>query len=101
MEKDLKQLAMDIVEGKVFGTWDMREGDVKLIPNIFMPSLFYEGDMPEDTVHFYEYLNLAGPRSINGYPIFHSMYILNKKELEELQVYVDKYVKLREVFKSE
>jgi hypothetical protein len=77
-DEELKQLALDIRSGRVFGTWNVREGDERLIGSIFMVLMFMEQKdrdamKEQGVVHLYEYLSQAGPRAINGYPMFMSM----------------------------
>ena len=84
--KELKQLAMDIVDGKVFGTWNIREADAaNLVGMVFMPALFLSEEQRKqlkeaDIVHFYEYFDKAGPRAVNGYPMFMSMNSLARED---------------------
>lgn len=95
--KELKQLAIDIVEGKVFGTWNM--DNPHNIHSVFMVSLFMKKkDIPKDTVHFYEYMEKAGRWSVNGMPTFFSARVLNKKEAKILQPLVKEYKKQKESF---
>ena len=84
--KELRQLALDMVDGKVFGTWNIRAEDAEnLVGMIFMPALFMSEEQREEmkkleVVHFYEYVDKAGPRSVNGYPIFMSMNSLTRED---------------------
>jgi hypothetical protein len=100
-DQELKQLAIDIVEGKVFGTWNLENiDDVRLV---FMCSLFLEPEHLEkikaDKVeHFYEYMDKATPRSVNGIPTFFSMHYLTQKELDILQPFINQYKEQKESF---
>lgn len=96
-KEELKQLAIDIVEGKVFGTWNIENpSDMAMV---FMVSIFMKKkDFPKDAVHFYEYMSEAGPRGVNGMPCFFSARVLNKKEAEILQPLINKYKKQKEAF---
>ena len=92
-EQQMKQLAMDIVDGKVFGSWSLDEHSQSLTTCIFMPILFMNEEqtkkMKEDeVVHLYEYLDKAGPRCINGYPMFTSMAYITKKDWHIVRGYV-------------
>ena len=51
------------------------ERDNDLMPSIFIPLIFMNEEQRDDmvkkgTLHIFEYYDKAGPRSINGYPIF-------------------------------
>jgi len=83
------QLAIDISDGKVFGTWDRRLNDQpSLVGSVFMPVAFGMFGTPEmqaireDIAHLYEYFDKAGPRSINGCPIFYSAHFILKPDWE-------------------
>ena len=94
----MKQLAIDIVEGKVFGSWMVKnEHDLGMV---FMPLMF--GSLEEngltDVAALYEYYDKAGPRSVNGMPCFMSMRYLSKAQVEELQVEINAYATLKESF---
>lgn len=96
-EKDLKQLAIDIVENKVFGTWQMSEADARNhLRVVFMALLGVDDDdrkkyKEENIVHFYEYYDKAGPRSVNGMPCFFSMCLISKDDWEKVIKYSKEY----------
>lgn len=100
-KEELKQLALDICEGRVFGSWQIdREGD---LPMVFMSLMFMSEDQMRDAltrevVDVYEYLDKAGPRSMNGMPCFFSHQELTKQERELLKPLVEKMLKMREEF---
>jgi len=82
---ELRQLAMDIVNGHVFTSRHIRESRQDMMGMVFMPVLFMtpeqqkEWEEAEITL-IYEYLSKAGQRSINGYPIFMSCNSLDKTD---------------------
>lgn len=83
----MKQLAKDIATGKVFMDIFLREHEVQNIGHlIFMPMAFMDWSdwTDEDKSQFgavYEYFDKAGPRSINGYPIFFSCGFIHRDDL--------------------
>jgi hypothetical protein len=84
-DDELKQIAKDIFSHKIFTSTMLREGDERLLSSVFMPVLFMEKEQIEeleknDVVAFYEYFDEAGPRSVNGYPIFMSANTLTRSE---------------------
>lgn len=82
---ELRQLAMDIANGHVFTSRHIREHDLDKIGMIFMPILFMTSEQHEEwketgVTLIYEYNSKAGPRSVNGYPMFMSCAALNKTD---------------------
>lgn len=101
-EEEITQLAKDIYAGQVFCSWNIREGDHVFIENIFMPIAFMSNEQlasfrAEEPHLIYEYISKAGPRSINGYPVFMSLQRLNKQEFEML---LEKYNKIEKAMKE-
>ena len=100
-EQELKQLAIDIVEGKVFGTWNLKRMDeVKMV---FMVAIGLDSDqskklIEDDVMHFYEYMDKAGPRSINGMPMFFSANYLTGAEFDILLPLIKQYKESKEAF---
>lgn len=95
-EKDLKQLAIDVSENKVFGTWQMSESDMNHLQVVFMPFIALSSEqtkkMREDNIiHFYEYYDKAGPRSVNGMPCFFSLCQINKDNWNKVVKYIKEY----------
>jgi len=45
----------------------------------------------------YEYISEAGPRSINGNPIFYSLKILSKTDCDKMFEYYNQYKEIREL----
>lgn len=80
-EEEIKQLALDIHAGKVYT--DRHCGNISEISMVFMPLAFGLGLDPEDEKKIglvYEYMDQAGPRSINGKPTFSSMRFLDTND---------------------
>ena len=103
---ELKRLAVDIVEGKVFGTWNIPSEDRNLVPLIFVPLCFIDEKQfrklkSRKVAHVYEYLYKAGPRSVNGYPIFFSCRFLTRKDWKKVVRYIRRYKRMREKFLKE
>jgi hypothetical protein len=101
-EEKLKALAMDMADGKVFTDMSIREGDVSLLGMIFMPLLFLDEeqrvDLMEDTGMIYEYHDQAGPRGINGYPMFMSFHSVHRDDVETLLSLYRKALNLKREF---
>ena len=96
-EKNLRELAMDICDGKVFH-------DRMIDPNrfqqdvgmVFMPLALGGMEGLKGIGLMYEYYDKAGPRSVNGMPCFFSCRILHRDCLLDLGKYMDEI----EYFKS-
>ena len=83
-DDEIRALAVDVIEGKVFGSWMVPHEDSDLLGSIFMVLNFLDLDGREDIGHVYEYLGEAGGRGVNGYPSFMSIRYLNKEECRRL-----------------
>jgi len=97
--KNLKKLAVDIVDGKVFGSWEIKNAD--LVGAIFIPLMFMKEEQKEehkDVVHYYEYIDKAGPMAVNGMPMFYSMRGITKEELDIIIPLVEEYQKKKKEF---
>jgi len=95
-EKELKQLAIDIVENKVFGTWQMNENDLSHMHIVFMPLIAISDETKQEmrsnnTIHLYEYYDKAGPRSVNGMPCFFSFRSISKDDWDKVLKYAKEY----------
>ena len=94
-DKELKKIAMGYMEGTVFSDRHIHESDaLGMIPIIFMPiGLMEKKDFQElldDGMNMiYEEMDKAGPRSVNGYPMFMSFQFLTKEEVVRLAMFVD------------
>ena len=81
-EVEINQLAQDIHAGKVFTDRHVQVADDLLL--VFMPFAFLQGDDLEkmnDVGMVYQYMNEAGPRSVNGMPTFMSFRTVSKSDL--------------------
>lgn len=104
-EAELKQIAIDLFDGKIFCDQHIPpDSSLHTMPMVFMPIILgaldqYTGDRKEIGMIF-EYLDKAGPRSINGYPNFFSMQILTQAEWEIAHKYYEEYKEMKEKFQS-
>lgn len=100
-KQELKQIAMDLLDDKIFSDRHLREGEAPtMMQMIFMPLVFMdEQQMPlflaQRPNFIFEYTDKAGPRSVNGYPIFFSMQYLNEEESKIMFDYYDKFVETK------
>ena len=85
-DPELHQLAEDIAERRVFGTWQLqdRPDDAGLI---FAPLGFLDPvliDTVKASAHIYEYLSRAAPRTWKGMPTFTSFMLLSHEDWAKL-----------------
>lgn len=86
----LKQLAIDIVENRVFCSNQIT--DNTLAASIFLPLMFLKTeDIPWDTYLCYAYYDKALTRSINGYPTFLEVNIVRKTSFMHLADCIERY----------
>lgn len=94
-DREIKELALGIYKGEIFTSLQIRENDTYLLSTIFMPLMFMDKEQIDKmekhkAYMFYANMSEAGPRAINGYPIFMSMNYINeedcKKVLEKYEV---------------
>jgi hypothetical protein len=88
-EDEVKELARQIYKGEIFTSWQVGQHDLALLPSIFMPlglmdrstKLKFLRDAPE---MLYAPMSAAGPRGINGYPMFFEMSFVNKVDADRV-----------------
>lgn len=80
-------LARDIVTNRVYLSTGQEGVDLQLI---FMPLAFMgmEPDAAENIGAIYEYIDKAGPRAINGLPMFFSCRFVHADDMEALRTEV-------------
>jgi hypothetical protein len=96
-EQELRQLAVDIKGGSVFTSNHVPQGEEHMLGSIFMPLVFMDEQQHKDFMEqkpsmVYEHLSEAGPRSVNGYPIFMSMKFLVEAEYDKVMAYYKELV---------
>jgi len=88
-DDEINALAEDIYRDRVFTSDQLRQGDLNMLPVIFMPLLFAGKKMIEKMQidapgMIYEHFSEAGPRSINGYPTFVSLHIVSQEDAKKV-----------------
>lgn len=102
-DEEIRKLALDIVEGQVFGSWMVLPTETHVIGSVFMVLALSGKEYAESlarrkVVHVYEYLDKAGPRTINGYPTFMSHHELTEDDIDKLQPLLERLQKQRKEF---
>lgn len=95
-DAELKAFVMGFCDGQIF-TNSMVEAN-GLLHLVFMPLALggLEGVDLEDLGCIWEWMKEAGPRSINGYPIFFGCRLMNKADTARAQAAIDKEMKRRQ-----
>ncbi len=96
--QEIQSLAVAIYKDQVFADIFVAEHDAGLIGSIFMPLMFMDqrelrAYIEGGFAHVYEYTREAGPRSINGYPIFMSCKFVHQ---DDLRAAYDSFIKIRD-----
>jgi hypothetical protein len=103
-DAELKQLAVDISEGKVFGSWMLPpERAQDLMHVVFMPlALGADKTIQEaDVWGVYQYTDKATRTTKDGFPLFMSFKILTKEDCAKLAPLLDKLRQLKQEFMSQ
>ncbi len=90
----VKQAAIDLLSGSIFGSWQISEHDRDLIPSIFMPLSFLDTlqakQMERDgVVHVYGHVR-DSVLAVNGYPCLTSLSMLNQKDYDRIIVFAER-----------
>jgi hypothetical protein len=103
-DEKLRQLAMDIVDGKVYTSDQIPDANfARMIRLVFMPVGLLDQEaikslQDDDITMFYEYFSAAGSRSINGLPMFTTIRYLNRDDHKRLGVFVKRYIEMKQQF---
>lgn len=94
-EKEIADLANDMYRGMIFTDRHVQRPED--VPSVFMPLIFMRKEFIEKLKAnppgmIYEYFSEAGPRSINGMPIFWSFRMIN---IEDTKKVIERYNKIK------
>lgn len=95
-DKARRLLALDIVDGRVYGSW-MLPDEKRDLMSTFMVLLFADR-LPENIGGIYEYYADAGPMSVNGRPIFYSCRFFSTEDTAPLNEYIKVLTEQRKSF---
>lgn len=102
----LATFVMEVCDGKIFTLHHIREHDREsMVPMVFMPvalgafSGWYGVDL-EQVGTIWEYLSEAGPRAINGYPMFFSLRVMHKDDWARATRAIDRELERRKTPQS-
>ncbi len=99
-EEEIKKLSDDMYRGLVFT--DRHIQDPNDVSRVFMPLALLEKEQIEelkvkDPGMIYEYIDKAGPRSINGMPMFFSFRFLSQEDAKKV---MEKYLQIKEAIEK-
>lgn len=85
-DEEMRKLARDMAMEKVFTNLHVPQEDSHMLKSIFMvAALGGLADVdPQQIGMLYEYLDRAGPRGINGYPMFMSLRMVHRDQVDAL-----------------
>lgn len=87
-DAELEQLAQDIYAGRIFTSQHCEPGHITLV--FMVLALCGKDDIEwfkaNDVTLFYEYVDKAGPRSVNGNPCFLSLQYLDREDHKKLDL---------------
>lgn len=86
-DAEIKQLAIDMRAGKVFTNLNLHDQEDVLL--VFPALILLSDEQRQEIIDrkvelIYEYVDKAGPMSINGYPSFFSYRFLSSEETDKL-----------------
>ena len=95
-DKELKDIAISIHDGKIFTDRHCKEAISSSFIVIALGGLSKMRKRERDNIGLiYEYINKAGPMAINGNPVFFSMRKLTIRQTERMFKFYDEYEKLQ------
>jgi hypothetical protein len=94
-DKELLNLADDIINGRVFGDWMLPKEDSSIVLSVFMTLIFLNDKLrqkliDDKVVAIYEHLSEAGSMCVNGFPTFLSCHYITEPEMKRLKPMVEK-----------
>lgn len=103
-DDELRALAMDITDDKVFTDRHLRENEIPMLGQVFMPIIFMDPAefkrISKDIGMIYEYNKEAGPRAINGLPLFMSCKFLSKEECTRIAPFIHEIHEFKQKYKK-
>lgn len=102
-QKELAEIALKIFKNEIWCSWFIRKGEEHMLPNIFMPLIFLSNEDKLSLVEkkvscFYADMSNAGPRTVNGYPIFSTVgYLTDEENKKVFEIYSDLQKKSAEI----
>lgn len=92
-DQELRQLAADVIAGKVFGSWAIPpELQDRLLRDVFVQLRLVAGDRPTDpdvaAVYEYAAKRVPGSEQLAGHPVYWTCQTLTAAEIQRMNVFV-------------
>lgn len=98
-DDEIKKIAIDFYHNKIFSSIHiMQNYGADMLKMVFVPILFLRPKNVEDIGMIYEYYSKAGPRAINGCPIFMSMKIMHNDDMDKFFKFMEEYEEMQRKF---
>lgn len=100
--EELRDFVVGVLNCQIFSTAHLREPEYRLLPMVFMPLAFMEGELPEELGLIWEWYrdtetggDNTFPRAINGLPVFGSCRFMHRLDWERARVAIEREQRLR------
>lgn len=106
-DAQIKKLVVDVHGGSVFCDWMIPEEErERAMMYVFVVLVMMDKEqrdqfLSQEPAMIYEYLEEAGPRTVNGLPTFFSLSYLNKADYTAFRQEFTKYLELQREFAGE
>jgi len=103
-DEELKKFVIDFVDNKIFISGFIPVEEAKhIIHAVFMPliGITFSKKATKSLAQLWEYYAKAGPRSINGYPMFWSVRMISIADWKRAKPAIDKLMEKRKAEKEE
>lgn len=97
-DKELKQLAKQIINNEIYWAWNKEMIDMSFMCIL---ALADPEQLPKDIGSVYAPWANAGPRSINGYPMFFEAAFLTVEETKTVAQYIKEYQEMMKNWEEE
>jgi len=98
-EADLRQLAVDYVEGKIFTSAHVQGHNESVLLSIFIVLLLgVPAAWVQNAGLLFEYMDKRGPVTCNGWPTFFSVQKITNHDMNAFNVYVAEYREMKKKF---
>jgi hypothetical protein len=104
-DSEVRQLALDIVQGRVFTSLHILSEDFAGVASmVFLPIALGGQEIIDefkrnDVAMVWEYIDKAGPRSINGYPIFFSFRCVTRADAARVRAKHEEFAAVMDAVK--
>jgi len=95
-DEELKAFVFGWCDGKVYTNLHVKSARDVTLTLVFMPFAFWEKPDLTDVGLVWEWLSAAGPRAINGHPMFMTCRLMHTADWERARAAIERELKRRE-----